>query len=206
VLAIGLVVDDAIVVVEGVQRYIEEGLAPKEAAQKAMEELFSPVVGVALVLASVFVPTALIPGITGRLYQQFALTIAISVMLSAFNALSLSPALAGLLLRPKPAEERRGILRRFFGVFNRYWERSTVGFVRWSDAMIRKGFLVLGLLAIVMAAGVFFAGRIPPSFLPDEDQGYLYINMQLPNAASQERTGEAARQVEIHRGSGTQPA
>src|SRR5215475_6581993 len=142
VLAIGLVVDDAIVVVEGVQRYIEEGLAPKEAAEKAMEGFFSPLVGVALVLASVFVPMALIPGITGRLYQQFALTIAISVMLSAFNALSLSPALAGLLLRPKPAGERRGILRGFFGVFNRYWERSTVGFVRWSGAMIRKGFLV----------------------------------------------------------------
>ena len=100
VLAIGLVVDDAIVVVEGVQRHIEEGLAPKDAARKAMEELSGPVVGIALVLASVFVPTAFIPGITGRLYQQFALTIAISVLLSAFNALTLSPALAGLLLRP----------------------------------------------------------------------------------------------------------
>ena len=103
VLAIGLVVDDAIVVVEGVQRHIEEGLEPKDAARKAMEELSGPVVGIALVLASVFVPTAFIPGITGRLYQQFALTIAISVLLSAFNALTLSPALAGLLLRPAPA-------------------------------------------------------------------------------------------------------
>jgi HAE1 family hydrophobic/amphiphilic exporter-1 len=196
VLAIGLVVDDAIVVVEGVQRYIEEGMAPKDAAQKAMDELAGPVVGIALVLASVFVPTALIPGITGRLYQQFALTIAISVMLSAFNALSLSPALAGLLLRPKPAGERRGILRRFFGVFNRYWERSADGFVRWSGAVIRKGFLVLALLAILIVAGAFLAGRIPSSFLPDEDQGYFYVNMQLPNAASQERTSEAAREVE----------
>ena len=118
VLAIGLVVDDAIVVVEGVQRHIEEGLEPKDAARKAMEELSGPVVGIALVLASVFVPTAFIPGITGRLYQQFALTIAISVMLSAFNALTLSPALAGLLLRPGACGggERRGplgkILRR----------------------------------------------------------------------------------------------
>src|SRR5215813_1856508 len=196
VLAIGLVVDDAIVVVEGVQRYIEQGLAPKEAAQKAMEELSGPVVGIALVLTSVFVPTALISGITGRLYQQFALTIAMSVMLSAFNALSLSPALAGLLLRPKPEGERRGGLRRFFGVFNRYWERSTEGFVRWSDAVIRKGFLVLALLAAFVIAGVFFAGRLPSSFLPDEDQGYMYVNMQLPNAASQERTAEAARKVE----------
>ena len=112
VLAIGLVVDDAIVVVEGVQRHIEEGLAPKDAARKAMEELSGPVVGIALVLASVFVPTAFIPGITGRLYQQFALTIAISVILSAFNALTLSPALAGLLLRPK--KESRGLLGKFF--------------------------------------------------------------------------------------------
>jgi HAE1 family hydrophobic/amphiphilic exporter-1 len=196
VLAIGLVVDDAIVVVEGVQRHIEEGLAPKDAAEKAMQELSGPVVGIALVLASVFVPTALIPGITGRLYQQFALTIAISVMLSAFNALSLSPALAGLLLRPKPAGERRGVLGKFFGLFNRYWERSTDGFVRWSGAVIRKGFLVLALLAILVIAGVFVAGRLPSSFLPDEDQGYLYVNMQLPNAASQERTDAAARQVE----------
>lgn len=196
VLAIGLVVDDAIVVVEGVQRYIEEGLAPKDAAQKAMDELSGPVVGIALVLTSVFVPTALIPGITGRLYQQFALTIAISVMLSAFNALSLSPALAGLLLRPKPSGERRGVFGRFFGIFNRYWERSTEGFVRWSDAVIRKGYLVLALLAIFIIAGLLFAGRLPSSFLPDEDQGYMYINVQLPNAASQERTDAAARQVE----------
>src|SRR6516162_9188757 len=153
VLAIGLGVDDAIVVVEGVQRYIEEGLAPKEAAEKAMDELAGPVVGIALVLAAVFVPTALIPGITGRLYQQFALTIAISVMLSAFNALTLSPALAGLLLRPRPAaHESRGPLGKFFGVFNRYWERSTDGFVRWSDAVIRKGMLVLPLLAVFGAA------------------------------------------------------
>ena len=141
VLAIGLVVDDAIVVVEGVQRHIEEGLAPKDAARKAMEELSGPVVGIALVLASVFVPTAFIPGITGRLYQQFALTIAISVLLSAFNALTLSPALAGLLLRPTPAEggERRGPLGKFFGVFNRYWERATDGFVRWSDVVNSQG-------------------------------------------------------------------
>ena len=117
VLAIGLVVDDAIVVVEGVQRHIEEGLAPKDAARKAMEELSGPVVGIALVLSSVFVPTAFIPGITGRLYQQFAVTIAISVVLSAFNALTLSPALAGLLLRPK--KERHGPLGKFFDWFNR---------------------------------------------------------------------------------------
>ena len=196
VLAIGLVVDDAIVVVEGVQRHIEEGLAPKEAAQKAMQELSGPVVGIALVLAAVFVPTAFIPGITGRLYQQFALTIAISVLLSAFNALTLSPALAGLLLKPPPEGERRGLLGKFFRAFNGYFDRSTHSFVRLSGAMIRKGSLVLALLGACVITGVFFLDRLPSSFLPDEDQGYVYINMQLPNAASQERTGAAAKQVE----------
>src|SRR5579863_4736016 len=196
VLAIGLVVDDAIVVVEGVQRHIEEGLAPKDAARKAMEELGGPVVGIALVLAAVFVPTAFIPGITGRLYQQFALTIAISVLLSAFNALTLSPALAGLLLRPPAEGERRGILGKFFRAFNGYFDRSTHSFVRLSGGMIRKGALVLALLAACIVDGVFFAGRLPSSFLPDEDQGYMYVNMQLPNAASQERTSAAAAQVE----------
>ena len=199
VLAIGLVVDDAIVVVEGVQHHIEEGLAPKDAARKAMEELSGPVVGIALVLASVFVPTVFIPGISGRLYQQFAMTIAISVMLSAFNALTLSPALAGLLLRPKAAPsagQRRGPLGKFFDGFNRYWERSTDGFVRWSGAVIRKGALVLVLLAACGLAGLFFGSRLPSSFLPDEDQGYVFVNMQLPNAASRVRTSAAAREVE----------
>jgi hydrophobic/amphiphilic exporter-1 (mainly G- bacteria), HAE1 family len=198
VLAIGLVVDDAIVVVEGVQRHIEEGMAPKEAAHKAMEELSGPVVGIALVLASVFVPTAFIPGITGRLYQQFALTMAISVLLSAFNALTLSPALAALLLKPAPAEgtKRRGPLGRFFGVFNRYWEGATQGFVRWSDVVIRKGALVLLVLVACGLAGIFIAKRLPSSFLPDEDQGYVYVSLQLPVASSMERTSEAAAQVE----------
>ncbi len=194
VLAIGLVVDDAIVVVEGVQHHIEEGLSPKDAALKAMQELSGPVVGIALVLASVFVPTAFIPGITGRLYQQFALTIAISVMLSAFNALTLSPALSALLLRPK--KETRGPLGKFFRVFNGYWERSTDSFVRLSGDVIRKGALVLMLLAMAGGAAWLVGAHLPSSFLPDEDQGYLYINMQLPNAASLERTSAAARQVE----------
>jgi hydrophobic/amphiphilic exporter-1 (mainly G- bacteria), HAE1 family len=198
VLAIGLVVDDAIVVVEGVQRHIEEGLAPKDAARKAMEELSGPVVGIALVLASVFVPTAFIPGITGRLYQQFALTIAMSVLLSAFNALTLSPALAALLLRPTPAGggERPGPLGKFFGIFNRYWERATEGFVRWSDVVIRKGAVVMLVLVVCGLAAVFVAKRLPSSFLPDEDQGYLYVSMQLPVASSMERTSEAGAEVE----------
>ena len=199
VLAIGLVVDDAIVVVEAVERHIEEGLAPKAAALRAMEEISGPVIGIALVLASVFVPTIFIPGITGRLYQQFAMTIAISVMISAFNALSLSPALAALLLRPKHTPgtgKGGGPLQRFFAAFNRYFDRSTDSFVRWSAGMIRKGAWVLALLAICGLAAAFSGRGLPSSFLPDEDQGYIYVNMQLPNAASLERTDAAARQVE----------
>ena len=191
VLAIGLVVDDAIIVVEGVQHHIEEGLAPRDAARKAMEELSGPVIGIALVLSSVFVPTVFIPGITGRLYQQFALTIAISVVISAFNALTLSPALAALLLRPK--KESRGLLAKFFVWFNRVFGSGRELYLRLSGALIRKS--VLALVAFAFA-GLVFARLLPSSFLPDEDQGYAFINMQLPNAASLERTAAASRDVE----------
>src|ERR1700726_1518111 len=194
VLAIGLVVDDAIVVVEAVERHIEDGLSPKDAALKAMTEISGPVVGIALVLASVFVPTAFIPGITGRLYQQFAITIAISVMLSAFNALTLSPALSVLLLKPK--KQTRGPLGKFFGWFNAYFDRSTDSFVRLSGDLIRKASVVMVLLVVAGGAAWLFSKHLPTSFLPDEDQGYLYINMHLPKAASMERTSAAARQVE----------
>jgi HAE1 family hydrophobic/amphiphilic exporter-1 len=194
VLAIGLVVDDAIVVVEGVERHIEEGMTPKNAALKAMEELSGPVVGIALVLSAVFVPTAFIPGITGRLYQQFAVTIAISVLLSAFNALTLSPALAALLLRPK--EPSRGLLRRFFDWFNRVFERANDGYVRWSGVLLRKTAVVVVLLVVFGVAAGFFANRVPSSFLPDEDQGYAYVNVQLPNGASLERTTAVSAEVE----------
>jgi HAE1 family hydrophobic/amphiphilic exporter-1 len=194
VLAIGLVVDDAIVVVEGVERHIEEGMTAKAAALKAMEELSGPVVGIALVLSAVFVPTAFIPGITGRLYQQFAVTIAISVLLSAFNALTLSPALAALLLRPQ--KQSRGLLRRFFDWFNRTFERATEGYVRWSAVLIRKSVVMIVLLVAFGLAGGFFASRVPSSFLPDEDQGYAFVNLQLPNGASLERTTAAAADVE----------
>jgi hydrophobic/amphiphilic exporter-1 (mainly G- bacteria), HAE1 family len=194
VLAIGLVVDDAIVVVEGVERHIEEGMTPKAAALKSMEELSGPVVGIALVLSAVFVPTAFIPGITGRLYQQFAVTIAISVLLSAFNALTLSPALAALLLKPK--QPSRGLLRRFFDWFNRVFDRATDGYVRWSGVLLQKTVVVAVLLVAFSIAAGFFANRVPSSFLPDEDQGYCYINLQLPNAASLERTTQVVAEVE----------
>jgi HAE1 family hydrophobic/amphiphilic exporter-1 len=194
VLAIGLVVDDAIVVVEGVERHIEEGMTPKNAALKAMEELSGPVVGIALVLSAVFVPTAFIPGITGRLYQQFAVTIAISVLLSAFNALTLSPALAALLLRPK--QPSRGWLRRFFDWFNQRFERATDGYVRWSGVLLKKTTVLVVLLLAFCAATAFFSRQVPSSFLPDEDQGYAYINLQLPNGASLERTTAVAADIE----------
>jgi len=194
VLAIGLVVDDAIVVVEGIQRHIEEGLAPKDAARKAMEELTGPVVGIALVLSAVFVPTVFIPGITGRLYQQFALTIAISVIISAFNALTLSPALGGLLLRPK--KETHGPVARFFGWFNRVFDKGTNFYLRMSGGLIRKSVVALVALAGFGVAGFSLAKVLPSSFLPDEDQGYMYIQMQLPEASSIEATSDAAREVE----------
>ncbi|HKM66442.1 MAG TPA: efflux RND transporter permease subunit [Candidatus Acidoferrum sp.] len=194
VLAIGLVVDDAIVVVEGVERHIEEGMTPKDAALKAMEELSGPVVGIALVLSAVFVPTAFIPGITGKLYQQFAVTIAISVLLSAFNALTLSPALAALLLRPR--ESSGGLLKKFFNWFNRVFDRATNGYVSWSAVLVKKSsFVVVLLLAFCVAAG-FCAKRVPSSFLPDEDQGYAYVNVQLPNGSSLERTTAVSKDVE----------
>jgi HAE1 family hydrophobic/amphiphilic exporter-1 len=194
VLAIGLVVDDAIVVVEAVERHIEDGMAPKEASLKAMEEISGPVIGIALVLSAVFIPTAFVPGITGRLYQQFAVTIAISVILSAFNALSLSPALAALLLKPK--KKSRGLLGRFFTWFNRMFAGATNGYVRLSGALLRKSVIALVLLVVFGAAAGFFAKKVPSSFLPDEDQGYAYVNLQLPNAASLERTEEVSREVE----------
>jgi len=194
VLAIGLVVDDAIVVVEAVERHIENGLPPKQAAIKAMEEISGPVVGIALVLSAVFIPTAFIPGITGRLYQQFAVTIAISVILSAFNALSLSPALAALLLRPKT--QSGGLLKKAFTWFNRAFETATNGYVKLCGALLRKSAVAFVLLLAFGAGAAFFSARVPSSFLPDEDQGYLYINLQLPNAASLQRTDEVAHKIE----------
>ncbi len=194
VLAIGLVVDDAIVVVEAVEHHIEEGLSPRDASFKAMEQVASPVIAIALILAAVFIPTAFIPGITGRLYQQFAVTIAISVIFSAFNALTLSPALCALLLKPK--KENKGPLARFFAWFNRIFGRTTDGYVRGSGLLIRKSGFALIILALVAVAAVLLGSRLPSAFLPVEDQGYAFIAMQLPEAASLERSGDAAANVE----------
>ena len=194
VLAIGLVVDDAIVVVEAVEHHIEEGLSPKDATLKAMEEVSGPVVAIAIILSAVFLPTVFIPGITGRLYQQFAVTIAISVLLSAFNALTLSPALSAMLLRPK--RESKGPLGRLFKWFNRGYGRLTDGYIGVCRALIRKSARSLVLLGIVAVAAGFLGKTLPSGFLPEEDQGYLYINVQLPFASSLERTAAVCEEVE----------
>jgi HAE1 family hydrophobic/amphiphilic exporter-1 len=194
VLAIGLVVDDAIVVVEAVERHIEEGMAPREATLQAMREVSGPVIGIALVLSAVFIPTAFLPGITGRLYQQFALTIAISVVFSAFNALSLSPALSALLLRPR--KKTRGPLGWFYDRFNRVFGSATHGYVNGSRLAIRKAVLSFALLAALAVGAGLFGSRLPSGFLPEEDQGYVFLALQLPDASSLQRTDQAARKIE----------
>jgi len=194
VLAIGLVVDDAIVVVEAVEGHIERGLSPKDATLKAMEEVSGPVVAIALILAAVFIPTAFIPGITGRLYQQFAVTIAISVLLSAFNALTLSPALAALLLRPK--EKGSGPVQRFYDGFNRIFGRATEGYVGLCNMAIRRCVISLFLLGGIAVLAVLLGKSVPGSFLPEEDQGYQFAAVQLPFAASLQRTDEVVKKIE----------
>ena len=194
VLAIGLVVDDAIVVVEAVEHHIEHGLSPKEATLKAMEEVSGPVIAIALILSAVFIPTAFIPGITGRMYQQFAVTIAVSVIFSAFNALTLSPALSGMMLRPR--KQGRGPLAAFFRWFNKVFGRATDGYVTTCDHLIRKAGFAFGLLLALSIAAGWFGSKIPTSFLPDEDQGFVYAGIQLPDASSLQRTSEAAKEAE----------
>ena len=194
VLAIGLVVDDAIVVVEAVEHHIEHGMTPKEAAFKAMEEVSGPVIAIAIILTAVFVPTAFIPGITGQLYQQFAVTIAVSVIFSAFNALSLSPALCALLLKPK--SKGSGPLQKFFDWFNRVFGRATDGYVGVCGAAIRKSKTSLVFLVGMTALAGFTGNHLATGFLPDEDQGFIYAGIQLPNAASLDRTSAVAKQAE----------
>ncbi|HKE18298.1 MAG TPA: efflux RND transporter permease subunit, partial [Kofleriaceae bacterium] len=194
VLAIGLVVDDAIVVVEAVEHHIEQGMSPRDAALQAMKEVSGPVIAIALVLSAVFIPMAFVAGIPGRLNTQFAVTIAISVVISAFNALSLSPALSALLLRPR--RESHGPLARLFRLFNRALGASTRTYVRVSHGIIRKAALGLVILLAFIVADGLMGKKLPTSFMPEEDQGYLFLNIQLPAAASLERTQAAAEKVE----------
>src|SRR5712692_8040484 len=194
ILAVGLVVDDAIVVVEAVQHHIEEGMSPRDATLQAMREVSGPVVSIALILAAVFVPVGLMGGIQGRLNKQFAVTIAIAMLVSAFNALTLSPALSALILRPR--KEARGLLARPFGVFNRWFAKATHGYVSLSRGLIRKAAIAVLILVGFAAVDGLFGNRLPTSFLPEEDYGYLFLNIQLPPAASLERTDQVSRKVE----------
>jgi HAE1 family hydrophobic/amphiphilic exporter-1 len=194
VLAIGLVVDDAIVVVEAVEHHIEHGLSPKDATLKAMEEVTAPVIGIALVLSAVFIPVAFMGGIQGRMNMQFAITIAVSVLISAFNALSLSPALSSLILKPK--KPSRGPLGKFFAWFNKVFGKATDGYVNLSRHLIHKMvvsvLILLGFVALVALLGK----RLPRGFLPNEDQGYFFVNVQLPDASSLQRTDEVCKRIE----------
>jgi HAE1 family hydrophobic/amphiphilic exporter-1 len=188
------VVDDAIVVVEAVEHHIEEGMTPRDATLQAMREVSGPVVAIALILASVFIPMAFMSGIQGRLNKQFAVTVAISVLISAFNALTLSPALSAMLLRPrKPA---RGPLGGFFRGFNWGFQKLQNRYVNVSQGLIRKAVVAMLILACFMILDASIGRKLPTSFLPDEDYGFLFLNAQLPPAASLARTDAVARKIQ----------
>jgi hydrophobe/amphiphile efflux-1 (HAE1) family protein len=189
VLAIGIVVDDAIVVVEAVQHYMDEkGMSPTDATLHAMRDISAPVIAIALILAAVFVPVGFIPGIVGRLYQQFAITIAISVLISAFVALSLTPALCVLLLKPHKIDEKSGGLDKFFYKFNTWFERISGKYRNGVDKGIKHSkFVVTILIAIVVGTFLLFKNK-PTGFIPTEDEGRIYITFDLPEASSTERT------------------
>jgi HAE1 family hydrophobic/amphiphilic exporter-1 len=195
VLAIGIVVDDAIVVVEAVMHHIEQGMAPREATIQAMKEVSGPVVGIALILSAVFVPVAFVGGLTGRMYQQFALTIAISVLLSAFNALSLSPALSAMFLKPSHGPGR-GPLGKFFRGFNRVFDRATTGYIGVARLLVRRAVLTILIVAVVVVGVGLFGRALPAGFIPEEDQGLHGVNVTLPPGASLERTAAVLTAVE----------
>lgn len=194
VLAIGIVVDDAIVVVEAVIHHIEHGLSPKEATEKAMQEVSGPVIAIALILSSVFIPVVFMGGITGAFYQQFAVTIAVSVLFSALSALTLSPALCSKML--KPAQPMKGLLGSFFNGFNRMFDRVTAGYVGTAGVFARKLTRTGVVFALIVGGVVFFGKSLPTAFIPEEDQGYLLANLQLPDASSLLRSDETAKQME----------
>ena len=194
VLAIGIVVDDAIVVVEAVQHHIEHGLSPVDATRKAMKEVSGPVVAIALILCAVFVPVAFMGGVTGRLYQQFAITIAVSVIFSAINALTLSPALSALLLRkPTPG---RGPVAWFFKKFNNFFDWVIERYGKIVGGLTRKATFSM-LMLVIVCGGIWGLGKIVPGgFIPDEDKGYMFIAIELPEGASLQRSDELLKQVE----------
>src|SRR5581483_11152590 len=195
VLAIGLVVDDAIIVVEAVEHLMDTGLSPRDATITAMKQVGGPVVAVAIILAAVFIPTAAIPGITGRLYQQFAVTIAISVLISAFNALTLSPALSALLLKPREEKSKKGPLGWGFNLFNRFFGKTTDNFVHLSNVLIHKSAIAMVALVTVAVIAVFLGRSLPGGFIPTEDQGYMLLALQLPDSSSAQRTDAAQQKI-----------
>jgi hydrophobe/amphiphile efflux-1 (HAE1) family protein len=194
VLAIGIVVDDAIVVVEAVQHKIDKGMKPREATIEAMSEVSGPVVAIAMILSAVFIPVAFLGGISGQIYRQFALTIAASVLISAFSALSLSPALSAMILRPQ--KTTAGMLGRFFGLFNRGFDWMTHQYLSGARTFIRKVALSLSILVVfyVAVGGLFKV--VPTGFLPDEDQGVIFVLVRLPDSASLERNEKVTAEVE----------
>lgn len=196
VLAIGIVVDDAIVVVEAVQHLIDhEGLSPKQATIKAMKEISGPVIAIALILAAVFVPVGFIPGIVGRLYQQFAITIAISVLISAFVALTLTPALCVMLLKKSTVATSNNIFARFFRAFNRWFDKVTNGYTHWVSKWIKFTPMVLVMLVCLFVGLGFMFKSKPTGFIPNEDPGYLFIAYELPEATSTTRNIDALQTI-----------
>ncbi len=195
ILAIGIVVDDAIVVVEAVQHLIDhEHLSPKQATVKAMREISGPVVAIALILAAVFVPVGFIPGIVGRLYQQFAITIAISVLISAFVALSLTPALCVMLLR-RSNTKSNNIIDKFFRGFNRWFDKVTSGYTHGVSAWIKRTPYVLVMMVCLIVGLTFLFKAKPTGFIPNEDQGYMFVTYELPEATSTTRNIETLHQI-----------
>jgi hydrophobic/amphiphilic exporter-1 (mainly G- bacteria), HAE1 family len=192
VLAIGIVVDDAIVIVEGVSRYVEQGIPGREAAGRAMDDLTGPVIGITLVLMSVFIPAAFIPGLTGQLYRQFALVIAATAFISAINAMTLKPTQSALWLRPPPPVERRNLFYRGFNAVFGAAERAYVGLV---GAMTRRSTAMVLLALVLVVVAVWGLARVPTAFLPDEDQGYLIVSAQLPDGAAKDRTDAVMQQI-----------
>jgi hydrophobic/amphiphilic exporter-1 (mainly G- bacteria), HAE1 family len=192
VLAIGIVVDDAIVIVEGVSRYVEQGVPGREAAGRTMDELMGPVIGITLVLMSVFIPAAFLPGLTGQLYRQFALVIAATAFISAINAVTLKPTQSALWLRPPTPLERRNF---FYRCFNAVYGLAERGYVRLIGAMTRRSGTMAVLALILVGFAIWGLTRVPTAFLPDEDQGYLIVSAQLPDGAAKDRTDAVMQQI-----------
>ena len=195
VLAIGIVVDDAIVVVENIERHIAEGKTPKQAARLTLDEVGGAVIAIALVLCAVFVPTAFIPGMSGQFYKQFAMTIAVATVLSAFNSLTLSPAIAALLFKPHDAHAKRGLFGRAADGFNNGFNRLSHGYSRMVGLVVRRSFLMLLIYGGLVFATVFMAGKVPTGFIPMQDQGYAIVVVQLPDGASLARTDAVVKRA-----------